>query len=235
MNQILLYGNKCSGLSDEGLGYNEHMKKQLLFMHGGEAFSSHEDYFRYLEGAIVEEPEYKNKSRWYYGLELQEALGKGWQVMRPDMPCKENAKYAEWKIWFEKYAAHLQDEAILCGHSLGAMFLARYLSECDPEEQWGFDPELVMLVAGAYQEGALEGEDDEGFFVQDKQGWERLRSYGKRIMLVHSKDDFVVPFENHEHAKQELPNAKEMVFGDRGHFLQETFDELIKNFDQRSI
>ena len=201
--------------------------KQLLFIHGGEAFSNKTKYIKYLREQVIDDPAYQTKKRWYYGKALQESLPE-WQVMRPDMPCKENARYAEWKIWFEKYAAHLQDGAVLCGHSLGAMFLARYLSECDPKEQWGFDPELVMLVAGAYQEGALEGEDGEGFFVQDKQGWERLGSYGKRIMLVHSKDDFVVPFENHEHAKQMLTDAREMVFEGRGHFLQDKFDELIR-------
>ncbi|MDR0369151.1 MAG: alpha/beta hydrolase [Candidatus Peribacteria bacterium] len=45
------------------------------------------------------------------------------------MPNKQNAKYKEWKIVFEKIVDKLDNNFILIGHSLGAMFIVKYLSE----------------------------------------------------------------------------------------------------------
>ena len=45
------------------------------------------------------------------------------------MPLKEDAKYEDWKIYFERYIPFLRNDCILVGSSLGAMFLAKYLSE----------------------------------------------------------------------------------------------------------
>jgi hypothetical protein len=38
---------------------------------------------------------------------LAEGLSQHYEVMRPDMPNTMNAKYAEWKIWFEKYFRYI--------------------------------------------------------------------------------------------------------------------------------
>jgi predicted alpha/beta hydrolase family esterase len=70
------------------------------------------------------------------------------------MPNTMNAKYGEWKVWFEKYFSHIHGiehhasakttleriaekkehekdlkKLVLVGHSLGAIFLMKYLSE----------------------------------------------------------------------------------------------------------
>ena len=202
------------------------MKKQLLFVHGGEVFSTHTNYIEYLEYAKIDDPEYKEKKRWYYGSQLQSSLGNDWVVIRPDMPCKENAHYKEWKIWFEKYLTFLNDGAVLCGHSLGAMFLVRYVSE----EVLHFVPSKIVLVAGAYKaETHVEG-NDKGFFVRNKNNWKQLQELSQKVPvhMLHSSDDFVVPFENYIYIVNKLPNAHGHEFKDRGHFLQEEFEEFIK-------
>jgi hypothetical protein len=38
---------------------------------------------------------------------LSEGLADSYQVIRPDMPNTMNAKYSEWKIWFEKYFRYI--------------------------------------------------------------------------------------------------------------------------------
>ena len=60
------------------------------------------------------------------GLEprLQEVLGGEYDVLLPRMPNKNNAKYLEWKIWFERMIPFLNKEIILVGYSLGASFIA---------------------------------------------------------------------------------------------------------------
>ena len=45
------------------------------------------------------------------------------------MPLQENAKYNDWKIFFERYIPFLRNNVILIGASLGGIFLAKYLSE----------------------------------------------------------------------------------------------------------
>ncbi|NOZ43581.1 MAG: hypothetical protein GXP45_00120 [bacterium] len=49
------------------------------------------------------------------------------------MPNKQRADYHARKIWFEKLFPYInsskESKLILIGHSLGAIFLAKYLSE----------------------------------------------------------------------------------------------------------
>jgi len=56
-----------------------------------------------------------------------------------------------------------------------------------------------------------------------------LIKYTDKIFLYQSKDDDIVPFTNVEKYKQDLPNAKLLVFENRGHFNQEEFPELVEN------
>ena len=42
---------------------------------------------------------------------------------------RTNARYEEWKIWFERMIPFLNDNVILVGHSLGGIFFVKYLSE----------------------------------------------------------------------------------------------------------
>ena len=91
------------------------------------------------------------------------------------MPNTRNAKYSEWKVWFEKYFQYIADmsptelstldrieqkkyqpktKLILVGHSLGATFLVKYLSE-------HFFPrhiDALHLVSPAYDDTGLVGE-----------------------------------------------------------------------------
>lgn len=58
---------------------------------------------------------------------LQEQLPE-FKVIKPEMPNKDMARYSAWKLWFKKYLPFLDSEKlIVIGHSLGAMFLIKYL------------------------------------------------------------------------------------------------------------
>jgi len=102
------------------------MKKQVIFIHGGETFDTYDEYIEYLKNTEFDPDKFKVK-RWKDSLE--ENLGGGFQVIAPVMPSKYNSKYNEWEIWFKKTFPFLENDIVLIGHSLGGIFVAKYLSE----------------------------------------------------------------------------------------------------------
>ena len=199
--------------------------KQLVFIHGGEAYSNEADCKLGLESQEVD-TEYKEKKRWHYVPALQDALGEGWQVLRPEMPCGDNAKYEYWKIWFEKYIPFLEDGVVLVGHSLGAMFLARYLSE----HELPVRVSKLFLLAGMFtrEENHAPGTEDGEYFYAHLDNMPVLDTAADKVYIVHSKDDPVVPYHHAEQFADHLPSAQLVVFESEGHFIQERFPELIE-------
>ncbi len=194
------------------------MKKQVVVIHGGDTFDTYDDYFAFLKNFAIESLDYFLKKGWKSGLPL--ALGAGYEVIAPQMPSRYNAKYSEWKVWFEKVVPFINDGVILVGHSLGGIFIAKYLSE----NKLPVKISAVLLISAPYDAGADESLADFILPASLKQ----LAEQGGEIFLYHSKDDMVVPFANVEKYKQALPNANLRVFEDRGHFNQETFPELVE-------
>lgn len=197
------------------------MKKQIIYIHGGDSFESYEDYIKYLKETEFSIDWFVQKKKWKNS--LAEELGDGFQILMPDMPNSFNAVYEEWKIWFEKMLPFINDGVILIGHSQGGIFLAKYLSE----NVYPKKISALMLVAPPYTDTP-----DIGSFklVQTRHGASLLDNVSKQcddIHLFFSKDDFVVPFSESEEYKKDLPNAQAHIFEDRGHFLQETFPEIV--------
>jgi predicted alpha/beta hydrolase family esterase len=189
--------------------------KQLVFVHGGEAFNTYKDYIDALR-TWEYDPSQEHPRRWKDA--LAESLGEEWQVLMPSMPSKNNAKYLEWCIWFDKVAERLTGEVVLVGHSLGGIFLAKYLSE-------GSVPVPVratFLVASVF--------DDEEEALADfilPPSLARFREQAGQVFLYHSTDDDIVPFAHLAKYQEQLPDATVRTFTDRGHFLIPEFPEII--------
>lgn len=192
--------------------------RQVVVIGGGDSFTSYEEYFSRLRGLEIASIDFF-KSHRSWKQDLEEALGDGYEVLAPSMPNKQNAKYAEWQIWFEKLTPFLEDGVVLIGHSLGASFLTRYLSENDFPRRIA----ATMLVAGAYS--ADLDEMAEEFAAPGS--LDRLAKQGGIIFLYHSTDDPVVPFSELARYQAALPRATVRIFDDRQHFNQETFPELV--------
>ncbi len=96
------------------------MNKQVIFIHGGSSYSDYDTFIACLKEESIDPFEVKEK-RWHQG--LAESLGDEYEVFSPRMPNADNAKYLEWKIWFEKYIPFLHDGVVLIGHSQGDIFL----------------------------------------------------------------------------------------------------------------
>ena len=189
---------------------------QILFIHGGDSFNSYEEYLENLKSREVDYLRLLPKDRW--SAKLAPAFPDD-DILLPTMPNSANAQFDEWAIWFEKILPFLGPEARIIGHSLGAMFLAKYLHQkplAQPVAQ-------LHLVAGGYND-ELEGYGS--FKVNSATGLEKS---ARHIFVYHSEDDPVVPYAELAKFERDLPSATICRFTDRGHFVDPEFPELIKN------
>ena len=193
------------------------MPTQLLIIHGGETFPTTADYLNFLKTYQLDPDDVVFSTGWKDVLPT--TLGPDFEVIKPRMPNALNARYDEWKIWFEKYLPFLRDEVILLGHSLGGIFLAKYLSEND----FPVKIKSTILVAAPFED-CPESLCEFNFSTN----LEKLAKQGGEIIIFHSRDDKVVPFSHAEKFLAVLPKARLVEFVDRGHFNQESFPELVK-------
>lgn len=190
--------------------------KQVFILHGGDSFSSHQAYLDQLKAMEINYERLRPKQRWSSWLATQLA---DTDVLLPSLPNKDNAAYSEWKIYFEKLLPFFGDDVRLVGHSLGAMFLAKYLRE----RRLPRKVKQLTLVAGGYDDDT--NEDLGSFKVTSATG---LDQSADEIHLFHSQDDFVVPYSELAKFQRDLPNAQVHTFTDRGHFLDPEFPELLE-------
>lgn len=204
------------------------MKKQVIFIHGGDSFSKRENFLEYLVTRPLRDlPSDPVVASWRNS--LSEDLGKDFEVFMPKMPNRENARYDEWKIWFERYLRLVESEVILIGHSLGGMFLAKYLSENRPPVKVA---RLYLLAAPG---GEFQGEDKYGDCVSFRFNREQAKNIFKNansINIWHSADDFIVSISELDWYQKVLPEAKIRRFEDKNHFLLPEFPEFLSDLRQ---
>jgi hypothetical protein len=195
--------------------------KQIVVIHGGDVFPTYDAYITYLRNFKIESLDFfRGKKGWK--ATLQETLGDAYEVLLPRMPNGSNAKYLEWKIWFEKLIPLLNDEVILVGHSLGALFLAKYLSE----ETFPKKIAATLLIAAPYD---TDGERAIVEFVLPS-SLAHLEGQGGKIFLYQSTDDPLVHFSELAKYQRALPHAQVRALEGRGHFLDKdhpVFPELV--------
>lgn len=184
-------------------------------------FPTYEEYLAYLKNFKIESLDFfRGKKGWK--TTLQETLGDEYEVLLPRMPNGSNAKYLEWKIWFEKLIPFLEDGTILVGHSLGALFLAKYLAE----EIFPKKITATFLVAAPYD---TDGDRPLTEFVLPD-SLRRFEEQGGKIFLYQSTDDPLVQFSELAKYQRALPHAQVRALEGRGHFLDKDhpiFPELV--------
>jgi predicted alpha/beta hydrolase family esterase len=195
------------------------MKTQIIVIHGGETFDSYDKYLDFLN-TIEIDLDYLKKVSWKGSLPSE--LGDDFDVVAPKMPNSLNAQYSEWKIWFEKVLEKLDKKIICLGHSLGGIFLVKYLAENK------IDKNIIatLLVAAPFDD--CESEYSLGDFVLPE-NLGLLEEQGGKIIFYHSEDDPVVSFLDLNKYKKIVPDAEYRIFEDRQHFNQETFSEIVED------
>jgi len=197
-------------------------KQQVVYIHGGEAFSDYNAFLKELQTKPIRNlPGVEQLKKW--PSTLVDRLGEEYEVFQPSMPNSDNAKYQEWKIWFERHFEHLHDGVVLVGWSQGGYFLAKYLSE----NVLPIAIRAVFFLAAPY-EAADFGREDGGDFTFDPALLPNIAKQTDLITFMHSTDDFVVPYEHALKYKEALPEAELVTFIDKNHFLVEELPELVE-------
>jgi len=194
------------------------MKQQIIIINGGSVYDSYEAYIKHLNG-IKLDFDRLTKVRWKDS--FAKKLGAEFQVIHVKMPNDNNAKYEEWAIWFKKIIPFIENGSVLVGHSLGGIFLAKYLAT------HSFPKKIkatILISAPFYNKGMNESLGD---FILPK-SIRKFARQGGHIFIYHSKDDQVVPVQHANEYHKALPNAVLRIFQNKGHFNQSTFPELVK-------
>jgi predicted alpha/beta hydrolase family esterase len=192
---------------------------KVLIVHGGMTFRSQRDYLRYLRTKKIS----THKKVYWSGSYLEKSLGKGFEIITPRMPLQDNAKYRDWKIIFERYLPLLGGRFILIGTSLGGVFLAKYLSE-NKLRQTAIS---AFMVCPPF-DNSLPGEDLVGGFKL-KRDLSLLMKNARRVHLLFSRDDKVVPVYHAKQYQRKLPQAHFAIYPSKnGHFQVTKFPEIVK-------
>ena len=197
-------------------------KRQIIIIHGGAAYGSYREYMKSLKTDPVNESALGRTERKDWKDTLGQKLGRSYDVIYPEMPNWMNAKYLEWKIWFEKLTPFFAEPIVLIGHSLGGIFLARYLGENRSPRKVA----AVFLIAAPYSRG--NDAESIGDFITPASLVNITRQCAK-IFIYHSQDDPIVPFKgNYDRYAAALPGAKGIICKNKKHFNQAAFPELVR-------
>jgi predicted alpha/beta hydrolase family esterase len=198
-------------------------KPFLIYVHGGTTFRKRKDYLDYLKNKEISLEEQKK----WTGDYLDEKLKKRFNLIRMKMPLKENAKFKDWKIIFEKYLELLKLKTtpiIFLGYSLGGIFLTKYFSE----NKIDLKLKSIHLVAPPFDNSNSIEEWTGGFRL--RKNLKLLSKQFKSIYFYFSENDQVVTLYHCKKYQENFPQAKFFIFKNKnGHFRVEKFPELIKN------
>lgn len=188
--------------------------KQVCIIHGGTTYDTYDDYLRDLASSDIKYDRLLYGGNWKTW--LSEELT-DYDVLLPSMPNKQNAQYTEWTLTFEKVLPHLTEDTVLVGHSLGGIFLAKYLSENDLTITF----KKLILIAAPYDD-----ESSESLASFRLTSARAVASYAQEIHILHSSDDPVVPVEEAHKYLSDLPSAQLHAYNDKLHFNEPEFPEL---------
>jgi valyl-tRNA synthetase/predicted alpha/beta hydrolase family esterase len=207
---------------------NKESKTNIVLIHGGEAWQSKEEYRTKIQNGELNSYWYSsefnngfhgNKSSWKTKLS-EFCKDNAISLIKPQMPNKTNADYIKWQWVFEKSLSQINSNTILIGHSLGSMFLTRYLSENK------VDCKAVYLVSG--------GLNNEDISFNCPEDLENLYKMETKVKIVHSNDDKVVDPEDSYTLHRALPMAEFILTKGQGHLGGES-EELLNSIINEAI
>ena len=196
--------------------YHNYMQ-QVIVIHGGTTFQDYDTYLKSLSEKTLDIDRFVYTPKWKEL--LQDNLGSDYQVLLPSMPNSTNARYTEWAAWFTHISSLFSDNCILIGHSLGAAFLAKYLSE----DSLPFKVKATILIAAPYDDESTEDLTDFKIATLTP----RLAEQAGRLVFFNGQDDPVISMQDLQKYRDQLPSAEFTVLSAPDHFVRADFPELV--------
>jgi len=143
----------------------------------------------------------------------------GLEVIAENMPDPELARQKFWLPFIKDKLAG-EEDAILIGHSSGAIATLKYLEE---NKCW-----LAIVVACYHTHLDNELEKKSGYFDKSWQ-WDKIKKNTEKIVIFASRDDPLIPIAEPRLIKEKV-GAEYYEFQDEGHFglnLKKEFPEIV--------
>jgi len=157
---------------------------------------------------------------------LRDALHtKGFQVIAPELPLssKDELDMSSIIEIMQKEIGYLKNDDIILGHSLGGLLVLQYLEAVEMTET----PRAVVLVAAPWNVAKPELRR---LFVDDLDA-AVLMWKSREFVVIHSKDDMLVPIEHgHRLAQQLCARLIETEADD--HYMHEQYPVLLETLIQ---
>ena len=130
----------------------------------------------------------------------------GLEVIAENMPDPDLARKEYWLPFIKEKLS--TEDAILIGHSSGAVAILRYLEENKCQ--------LAILVGACYTDLGDDREKKSGYFDGPWQ-WDKIKNNAKKIVLFASRNDPYIPISEALFIKDKIePEYHE--YSDEGHF-----------------
>lgn len=194
------------------------MTQQIMVIHGGTTFEKYDEYISFLKTKQVTIDRLLNRPGWKQS--LQSMLGSNYQVLLPTMPNTTNANYNEWATWFTNISQLLEDGCIVVGHSLGGIFLAKYLSENVLRQKI----KATILIAAPFND--ITTEDLTNFKIETLTP--AFENQAGKLIFFNGPDDLAVSIKEADRYRQFVPDAEFNIIPAPDHFVRETFPELVE-------
>ena len=138
--------------------------------------------------------------------------------------CKSRIKHrltvtARKSIWlpFMKEQLGVGPDTVVIGHSSGAAAAVRFAET---------ERVAALVLVGAYTSDLGDSTERASGYFCDPWQWDSVKANAGRIILFGSTDDPFLPWKEQQEVATGL-GAELHKFEDRGHFMEETFPELV--------
>ena len=151
----------------------------------------------------------------------EQLRAKGFEVLTPDLPLstKEEILLPEIIETMKDQVGYLKSDDILLGHSLGAFIILQYLEQVEMTET----PRAVVLVGAPWK---VSKPELRRLFIADLDA-EVLMWKSREYVIIHSRDDELVPFKHGERLAAQL-KARLVATESDGHFMNEQYPILLE-------
>jgi len=149
---------------------------------------------------------------------------RGFEVVTPTLPlaASEELNLPNIVEEMKRQVGYLKSDDILLGHSLGAFIVLQYLEAVEMTET----PRAVIMVAAPLK---VSRPELSRLFLADLDA-DVLMWKSREFVVVHAKDDTMVPFEHGQKLAQ-MFKARLVETNDGGHFMGEQYPVLVETVE----